>query len=343
MEVEAAYDAVLIVGFGGPEKKEDVIPFLENVLRGRNVPRQRMLAAATHYDHFDGVSPFNSQVRELIAAFRSELDRCGIDLPVYWGNRNWYPLLNETLQAMTADGIRRAMAVVLAAYSSYSSCRQYLEDIQRARQAVGSGAPQVDKIRVFYNHPEFIDAGIDRVRQSLERIPADRRDDVRIAFTAHSIPLSMAAGCDYEKQLGETCRLVAAGLGIGPVRWRLVYQSRSGRPSDPWLEPDVCDHLARLKEEGAGDVVVMPIGFLSDHIEILYDLDEEARAVCDRLGLNMVRAATVGTHPQFIAMLRELVQERLSPESPRRAIGRFGPSHDVCPEDCCPAPVRPRR
>ena len=338
--MSSTYDALLIVGFGGPEKQEDVIPFLENVLRGRNVPRERMLAVAEHYNHFGGVSPINAQVRELIAALRDELDRHHIDLPIYWGNRNWHPMLADTLRQMTADGRQHGLALVLAAYSSYSSCRQYLDDIERARQAVGMQPPPVDKIRVFYNHPEFIAANADRVRAALETIPESRRATARIALTAHSIPRSMAETCLYETQLGETCRLVAEAIGIEAARWKLVYQSRSGRPSDPWLEPDILDHLRRLRQEDVSDVVVMPIGFLSDHMEILFDLDEEAQQTAGELGLHLVRAKTVGTHPRFVAMLRELIEERTA-GAPPRAIGRFGPSHDACAVDCCPAPPRP--
>lgn len=339
----APYDAILVVGFGGPEQKEDVIPFLENVLRGRNVPRERMLQVAEHYYHFGGASPLNDQVRELIAALTPALDERGIDLPVYWGNRNWHPMLADTLQTMADAGVKRGLALVLAAYSSYSSCRQYREDIERAQSVVGEQAPECDKIRVFYNHPGFIVASADRVRAALEQIPADRRETAMIAYTAHSIPSSMAASCDYERQLEETCRLVSDRLGMSHDRWNLVYQSRSGRPTDPWLEPDICDHLADLKQQGATDVVVMPIGFLSDHMEVIYDLDDEAQGVCRKIGLNMVRASTVGTHPQFVEMLCELIEERLSDSPERRAIGRFGPSHDVCPLDCCPAPIRPKR
>lgn len=336
------YDSILIVGFGGPERREDVIPFLENVTRGRNIPRERLLEVAEHYYHFGGVSPLNAQVRELIAALRSELDRAGIALPIDWGNRNWHPLLPDTMAEMTAAGRKRSLALVLAAYSSYSSCRQYREDIERARASVGDAAPPVDKIRVFYNHPLFIDANADRVRTALDSIPADGRAQAHLAFTAHSIPLSMARNCDYERQLNETCRLVAEAVGVEPGRWQLVYQSRSGRPQDPWLEPDVLDHLRGLKGRGVRDVVIHPVGFLSDHMEVLFDLDEEARHLSDELGLHMVRSGTVGVHPAFVAMLRELIQERIA-EIPvsRKAAGEYGPSHDVCPEPCCPPPARP--
>lgn len=337
----AGYEAILIVGFGGPEKPDDVMPFLENVTRGRNVPRERLLEVAEHYRHFGGVSPINAQVRDLIAALRPELARHGVGLPVYWGNRNWHPMLADTLRAMADAGVSRALAVVLAAYSSYSSCRQYREDVERARQAVGPGAPAVDKVRVFYNHPDFIAANADRVREALDRLPPADRAAARLAFTAHSIPASMAAGCDYERQLTETCRLVAEAVGVGPERWRLAYQSRSGRPTDPWLEPDVLDHLDALQRQGDRAVVVHPVGFLSDHMEVLFDLDEEAKQKAEALGLTMVRAGTVGTHPRFVAMLRDLVIERMTGSTERPAVGRYGPNHDVCPADCCPPPTRP--
>jgi ferrochelatase len=338
----APYDAILVVGFGGPEGRDDVIPFLENVLRGRNVPRERMLAVAEHYYHFDGVSPINEQVRTLIGALRPELDRHGVALPIYWGNRNWHPFLADTVAAMTAAGIGRALGLVLAGYSSYSSCRQYREDIAAARAGAGHDAPRVDKIRVFFNHPDFIAANAARVAAALERIPVGRRETARIAFTAHSIPGAMAGGCAYESQLREASRLVAESLCIPAECWQLAYQSRSGRPTDPWLEPDIGDHLEALRAEGVLDVVVHPIGFLSDHLEVVYDLDEEARHRAEAMGMNMVRSATVGTHPAFVAMLRKLIQERLDPASGRPSVGLLPASHDVCPDDCCPPPPRPR-
>jgi ferrochelatase len=333
------YDALLIVAFGGPEGPADVIPFLENVLRGRPVPRERMLEVAEHYYHFGGVSPINQQVRELIEALRAELDRAGVELPIYWGNRNWHPLLAETVQQMADDGVQQALAVVLSSYSSYSGCRQYRENIADAQATVGEAAPRIDKLRVWYNHPDFVAANADRLREAIEDLPADLRGNAHIAFTAHSIPESMATTSDYEKQLLETCRLVSESLQIPTERWQLVYQSRSGRPEDPWLGPDVNDHLAHLQQTGVKAVVLMPVGFLSDHMEVLYDLDEEARATADRLHLTMVRGKTIGTHPRFVSMLRELIIERMTGEG-RRAEGKYGPNHDVCPLDCCPAPSR---
>ena len=340
--VSEAHDAILLISFGGPEGREDVIPFLENVLRGRNVPRERMLEVAEHYYHFDGVSPINGHCRELIAALRVELDARGVTLPLYWGNRNWHPLLPDTLREMAAKGLRHAVGFVTAAYSSYSSCRQYRENVQQAQAAVEGHAPQVDKLRVFYNHPLFISASSDRVRAAWSQIPEERRGQTQFVYSAHSIPTSMSNQCDYVQQLTETCRLVSESLGIGPERWKLVYQSRSGRPEDPWLDPDVNDHLKALRAAGATDAVVMPIGFLSDHMEVLFDLDEEARDTCQQIGLNMVRAATVGVHPDFVRMVCDLIQERISKLPVRPASGQFGANHDVCPVDCCPAPVMRR-
>jgi protoporphyrin/coproporphyrin ferrochelatase len=327
------YDAILLVSFGGPEGMDEVMPFLENVLRGKNVPIERLRAVAHHYELFGGTSPINEQNRRLMAALTDELSRNGPQLPIYWGNRNWHPLLADTLRSMAADGIKRALAFFTSAYSSYSGCRQYREDIERARGEVGPNAPRVEKLRAFYNHPGFIEPNVENVRHALEQIPPERRADAHIAFTAHSIPLSMAAGCAYQAQLLETCRLIADELQH--ERWRLVFQSRSGPPSQPWLEPDICAHLSQLKEAGAQDAVVTPVGFISDHMEVLYDLDTEARALCDRLNLNMVRAATVGTHPSFVRMIRELIIERLKPDTPRRFLGERGTVEDVCPTDCC--------
>lgn len=331
--MKQTYDAILIVSFGGPEGMADVMPFLENVLRGKNVPPERMRAVAHHYELFGGVSPINEQNRQLITALKDELALNGPSLPVYWGNRNWQPMLADTLRQMAADGIKHALAFFTSAYSSYSGCRQYREDIERARTVVGPEAPRVDKLRAFYNHPGFVGPNVENVRAALARIPAERRNDAHIAFTAHSIPMTMAGGCDYEAQLLETCRLIA--LELGHQRWRLVFQSRSGPPSQAWLEPDICDYLSKLKTAGTLDVVVAPVGFISDHMEVLYDLDTEASALCERIGLNMVRAATVGTHPSFVGMIRELILERTTMDTPRRFLGERGTVSDVCATDCC--------
>jgi ferrochelatase len=327
------YDALLLVSFGGPDGPEDVLPFLENVLRGRNVPRERMLEVAGHYHHFGGKSPINDQNRALIAAVADELSRHGPRIPIYWGNRNWHPLLADTLRQMAADGISSALAFFTSAFGSYSGCRQYLENIAAAQAEVGPQAPRIDKLRAYFNHPGFIEPMIERVRAAFAQIPVEREAAARLLFTAHSIPLAMARSCRYEEQLHEACRLV--GEGAGRTQWRLVYQSRSGAPSQPWLGPDVNDALREVASQGARDAVIAPIGFISDHLEVLYDLDVEAAAVCQELGLEMVRAGTVGTHARFVQMIRELVVERMSEEPARLALGSLGPCPDVCPSDCC--------
>jgi ferrochelatase len=323
------YDALLLVSFGGPERAADVIPFLENVLHGKSVPRERMLAVAEHYYHFGGQSPINQQNRALIAALAAEFHAHGPRLPVYWGNRNWRPMLADTVARMKADGIHRALAFATSAFGSYSGCRQYREDIERARAAVGPGAPEIHKLPTFHNHPGFIGAMADRVRAALDLIPAGRRTSAPLLYTAHSIPLSMAGTSPYRNQLEEACRLVSQAVGRAGV---LVYQSRSGPPGQPWLGPDVCDNIRRLHAGGnLTDLVVAPIGFLSDHMEVVYDLDTEAAAVCRELGIHLFRAGTVGVHPAFVAMIRELILERMS--------GRV--DGDACRADCCPAPRRP--
>lgn len=333
VEEAVAYDALLILSFGGPEGMDDVIPFMENVLRGRNIPHERMLEVSEHYRLFDGVSPINTQNRALIAALQKELDEHGPHLPIYWGNRNWHPLLTGTLEQMKKDGVKRALAFYTSMYSCYSGCRQYRENIFNAQEALGEDAPQIDKIRMAYNHPLYIEANIDHLQQAFAQIPAERHPKTRLVFTAHSIPLGMANNSTYVPQLKESCRLVAEGVGIAD--WDLVYQSRSGPPHQPWLEPDICDHLTELHAQGTEDVVVMPIGFISDHMEVLYDLDTEARAVVDELGLNMVRAATPGTHPKFIQMIHDLIIERMTANPERAAMGFRPPSHDICPPNCC--------
>lgn len=335
-----AYDAFLLVSFGGPERREDVLPFLENVLRGRNVPRERMLEVAEHYYHFGGVSPINAQNRELLSALQAEFDVSGLKLPLYFGNRNWHPLLPDTLRQMQAGGVRRAIAFFTSAFSSYSGCRQYRENIAAAQAEVGDQAPQIDKLRVFFNHPGFIEPMVERVRAALQQLPPPRAAEASLIFTAHSIPLAMAQNCRYETHFREASRLVAEALGH--TNWRLAYQSRSGPPSQPWLEPDVGDALAQIAAaNGSRDVVVVPIGFVSDHMEVLYDLDDEAQHKAQELGLHMLRAGTVGTHPRFVRMIRELIEERLSEQPQRLSLGDLGPSHDVCPADCCQ--YQPRR
>jgi ferrochelatase len=332
------YDAILIVSFGGPESRDEVIPFLENVLRGRSVPRERMLAVAEHYYHFDGKSPINQQTRDLIAALEKELSEHGPKVPVYWGNRNWHPMLADTVRQMRKDGVRRALAFVTSAYSSYSGCRQYREDIARAQAEIGDGAPEIDKLRVFFNHPGFIEATEDRLREAVAQLPQHSKQDIHVVYTAHSIPMSMADSSDYVRQLEEVRKLVSSRMGV--TNDVLVYQSRSGAPGQLWLEPDILDHVREVKERNlASSVVIAPIGFISDHMEVLYDLDIEARDLCASLALPMARAKTVGVHPKFIAMIRELILERTA-GTERRALGSLGPRQDICEENCCPAPHR---
>jgi protoporphyrin/coproporphyrin ferrochelatase len=327
------YDSFLLVSFGGPEGPADVIPFLENVLRGKNVPRERMLEVAEHYNRFNGVSPINQQNRELLDAIRGELQRCEIGLSVYWGNRNWHPLLADTLRQMRDDGCRRTLAFFTSMFSCYSGCRQYRENIQAAREEVGPDAPIVEKLRMGFNHPGFITAMVGAVNEAIASLGMAAEQAV-VLFTAHSIPLSMADRCDYVRQLNESSRLVAEACGVGD--WRLVYQSRSGPPQQPWLEPDICDSIKEMDDQRKlSSLVIVPIGFISDHMEVLYDLDEEAADLCRQREIKLARAHTAGTDQHFVGMIRAMVEERLGLRGEREAIGPLGPWHDVCPDDCC--------
>ncbi len=328
-----SYDGLLVLSFGGPEGPDDVMPFLENVTRGRNVPRDRLLEVAHHYEALGGVSPINEQNRALIRALTTELETHRIDLPIYFGNRNWHPLVEDTVRDMRGHGVQRALTFVTSGFSCYSGCRQYREDIIRAAEAVGDGAPSFDKLRVFYNHPGFIEPNGKHLRAAIAKLPAAKRSGVHVAFTAHSIPLAMARQSTYVAQLEESARLVAEDAGV--EHFAMVYQSRSGPPHIPWLEPDILDHLRELHRTGVEAVIVHPIGFLSDHVEVIWDLDTEAAAVAREMGMTMVRAATVGTAPGFVSMIRELIEERMSASPERRALGKWGPSHDICPVGCC--------
>src|SRR6202451_953053 len=293
-----AYDAFLLVSFGGPEGPGDVMPFLANVTRGRNIPPERLAGVAEHYYAFGGVSPINQQCRDLLAAVRADFAASGLALGLYWGNRNWTPHLADTVRAMAQDGVRRAVAFVTSAYSSYSSCRQYLDDIERARAAVGPSAPVIDKIRRFFNHPGFIEPFAGSAEAALARLPAEVRPGAHLVFTAHSIPVAMAnssgppgMGGRYVAELTEAARLIAERTGGGSHPWTLAYQSRSGPPSQPWLEPDVGDHLGDLAKSGTEAVVVIPVGFVTDHMEVRHDLDVEAAQTAGSLGLAVPRGA----------------------------------------------------
>ena len=337
------YDAVVLVSFGGPEGPEDVMPFLRNVVRGRDVPDVRLAEVAEHYQHFGGVSPINAQCRELLDALRKELAGAGIGLPVYWGNRNWHPYLTDTAAQMRRDGVRRALAFVTSPFGSYSSCRQYLEDIAAA---TADGGPVIDKIRHYHDHPGYVDPHADAVRAATASLADGPPEATRLIFTAHSIPTSMneRSGPDggrYEAQMRETATLVAERAGTG-LAWDLAWQSRSGPPHVPWLEPDVNDHLHALAATGVRAVVVSPIGFISDHLEVTWDLDTEAAETARDLGLRYVRAATPGADPRFIAMMRELIQERTDPSVARARLGEL-PVWDTCPPDCCTIVTTARR
>jgi len=344
----APYDAFLLVSFGGPEGPDDVLPFLENVTRGRGIPRQRLLEVGAHYEAVGGVSPINAQNRALLAAVEADFAAHGLGLPVYWGNRNWSPYLDETMRRIVADGRRRVIALLTSAYSSYSGCRQYRENLAAAVAPLGDAAPAVDRIRHYFNHPGFVETMVATTLAAIERLPVAVRGEARLVFVTHSVPVAMndSSGPDggaYERQHRDVARLVTAGVAAATGRdpsYDLVFCSRSGPPQQPWLEPDVNDHLVALHAAGAPGVVLVPIGFVSDHMEVKYDLDTEAMATAARLGLPCVRAATVGTDPRFVAAIRELVLERAAvvrgEAVPRPALGALGPSHDVCPAGCCP-------
>jgi protoporphyrin/coproporphyrin ferrochelatase len=319
-----SFDALLVVSFGGPEKREDVLPFLENVLRGKNVPRERMLEVAEHYYHFDGRSPINAQNREFIAALEADFAANGLRVPVYWGNRNWHPFLPDTLKKMQADGVHRAAVLATSAFGSYSGCRQYRENVAAALYSGGFNGLSVEKLPNFSDRPEFVAVMAERVRDAMLKVP----DAQQLIFTAHSIPMSMAESSPYVQQLQAACARVAQMAGIS--NWILVYQSRSGPPSQPWLEPDICDYLRHQHAAGVDRVILCPIGFISDHMEVLYDLDTEARALCDELGIQMARAGTAGAHPTLVGMIRDLF-----------LTGATSPILAHCEPGCCPAPQRP--
>jgi len=337
------YDAVLIVSFGGPEGPEDVSPFLDNVLRGLGVKPETKTRIATRYERFGGVSPINAHMRAFISALRREIDAHGPALPIYWGNRNWHPMLRDTFEQMAADGVQRVIVYVTSLFSSYSGCRKYREDLFEAAQGIDN-APILDKLRVAFNHPGFIEAVCDRAREALAQIPAESRDRAWILFSAHSLPASMAHHASYEVQLTECCQLV--GDALERQRWQLVYQSNNASyGGEPWLAPDIRAAIDSAKTDGADDVIVVPVGFVCDHMEVILDLDVEAKEHAASVGLNMVRAGTVGTHPAYVGMVRELILERMTTNPSRRALGSLGASHDYCPSDCClsgrPGPAKP--
>ncbi|MFJ4341074.1 ferrochelatase [Streptomyces sp. NPDC088915] len=353
----APYDALLLLSFGGPEGPDDVVPFLENVTRGRGIPKERLKEVGQHYFLFGGVSPINDQNRALLDALRKDFAEAGLGLPVHWGNRNWAPYLTDTLREMITDGRRHIAVLTTSAYASYSGCRQYRENLADALatlEAEGLPLPRVDKLRHYFNHPGFVEPMVEGVLASLADLDPAVRDGAHLAFTTHSIPDSAAdtsgpatghgEGGAYVRQHLDVARTIADAVRerTGTDHpWKLVYQSRSGAPHVPWLEPDICDHLEELHGAGAPAAVMVPIGFVSDHMEVLYDLDTEATAKAAELGLPVQRSATVGSDPRFAAAVRDLVLERAAGERGSRvercALGALGPSHDLCPIGCCPA------
>ncbi|MCH2174600.1 MAG: ferrochelatase [Lentisphaeria bacterium] len=323
------YDSILYLSFGGPEKMDDVLPFLENVLRGKGVPRERMLEVAEHYRHFDGYSPINDQNKEIIASLKLALKENNIDLPIYFGNRNWHPLLPDTLKEIRDAGHKNTLVYITSGFSCYSGCRQYKENLEAATNLIENG-PKLTKLRSFYNHPGFVGANSAQVKAGLKLLDSPEK----VYFTAHSIPLSMAKTSEYEKQLLEVCGLIAEDCCID--NWELVYQSRSGPPQQPWLEPDICDKIEEDLEVGLikKQILVHPVGFLSDHLEVLFDLDTEVQELCDEKGLKLVRSKTVHNHPLMIQTIVKLIQEKISGTTPE-ARGQYPPRMSCGGPNCC--------
>lgn len=330
----ADYDAVLLASFGGPEGPDEVLPFLEHVTRGRGIPPERLVEVGAHYYRFGGISPINQQCRNLKAAIEADFAAHGVDLPVYWGNRHAPPLFADTLATMAADGIRSALVLLTSAYPSYSGCRAYREDLAVARAEVGPTAPQLYRLPHYYDRAGFVASFVDATVRAIEQLPDSARRDAPLVFTTHSIPVEMAersgpGGGAYVYAHEQVAAQVAAAVATqaGKRPYRLVYQSRSGPPGQRWLEPDVGDYLDELAAAGASGAVLVPIGFVSDHMEVVFDLDVEARERAGRLGLALARASTPGTDPRFVAMIRELVREQ-----------QAGAAAALCPSWCCPNP-----
>ncbi len=330
------YDALVLVSFGGPERTEEVMPFLRRVAAGRAVPDRRLAEVAEHYYAAGGRSPINDQCRALLQALRAEL--AGTGLEIYWGNRNWHPFLADTVAQMRDDGVRRAAAFVTSAYGGYSSCRQYLEDIARARAAAGPRAPVIDKLRLYYNHPGWVGPWATSLRRALQDAAPAGPEQAEVLFSAHSVPLAMPGADLYRAQVLESARLVAERCGLRPGQWRVTWQSRSGGPGTPWLGPDVA---ATVRQSQASTVVVVPIGFVSDHMEVVHDLDVEVAAAATQRGARYVRAATVSTDPGFVSMVRDLLLERQRASAPRLWLGPLGPWPLDCPTGHCTPPAGP--
>ncbi len=336
------FDALLLLSFGGPEGPDQVMPFLENVTRGRGIPRERLESVAEHYLHFGGVSPINGINRALIAEIEAELARRGRRIPVYFGNRNWEPYVEDTVTQMRDNGIERAAVFTTSAWGGYSGCTQYQEDIARGRAAAGAGAPELVKLRQYFDHPLLVEMFADAIRDAAATLPAELRDDARLVFTAHSIPLRAADRCGpdlYERQVGYTCRLVAAAAGY--LDYDHVWQSRSGPPQVPWLEPDVGDHLEALQRAGTSAVIVCPVGFVADHIEVVWDLDNELAEQAAQAGIAFARASTPNAQTRFAQLAIDLLDEMRTDAPAARVTGPqpvpgYGCSVNgaVCTPDC---------
>ena len=336
------FDALLLLSFGGPEGPEQVMPFLENVTRGRGIPRERLESVAEHYLHFGGVSPINGINRALIAEIEAELARRGRRIPVYFGNRNWEPYVEDTVTQMRDSGIERAAVFTTSAWGGYSGCTQYQEDIARGRAAAGAGAPELVKLRQYFDHPLLVEMFADAIRDAAATLPAELRDEARLVFTAHSIPLRAADRCGpdlYERQVGYSCRLIAAAAGY--LDYDHVWQSRSGPPQVPWLEPDVGDHLEALQRAGTRAVIVCPVGFVADHIEVVWDLDNELAEQAAQAGIAFARASTPNAQTRFAQLAVDLLDEvRMDAPAARvtgpQPVPGYGCSVNgaVCTPDC---------
>ena len=333
------FDSLLLLSFGGPENSDDVMPFLRNVTAGRGVPDERLAVVAEQYELFGGKSPINELNQQLLCALEEELASRGHEMATFWGNRNWHPFVTDTIVDLKSLGHTSTVCLVTSAFSSYSGCRQYHEDLDRARNEV-PGAPNIERVRVYWDHPDFLGTAAELLAES--RDAAGLSSETPVLHSAHSLPLSMAANCDYQQQLNEAASIVNELAGMrGP--YEVVFQSRSGPPSVPWLTPDIDQRIHELAEQGTQELLVHPLGFVADHMEVLFDLDTQSAAAAKEAGVKMVRTPTVGTHPRFVSMLVDLVEEAAGLRADRPSLSKSGPRPDKCNSQCCPAPTRPGR
>tara|TARA_Y100001970_G_scaffold179517_1_gene218443 strand:- start:3599 stop:4615 length:1017 start_codon:yes stop_codon:yes gene_type:complete len=331
------FDSLLLLSFGGPESSDDVMPFLRNVTAGRGVPDERLTVVAEQYELFGGKSPINDLNQELLHALNEELASRGHEIATFWGNRNWNPFVADTIANLKSLGHKSAVCLVTSAFSSYSGCRQYHEDLERACGDVPD-APDIHRVRVYWDHPDFLGAAAELLAE--RRDAAGLSPETPVLHSAHSLPLSMAATCDYQQQLNEAASIVNDLAGMsGPCE--VVFQSRSGPPSVPWLTPDIDQRIHELAEQGQRELLVHPLGFVADHMEVLFDLDTQSAAAANEAGIKMVRTPTVGTHPRFVSMLIDLVEEAAGLRSDRPSLSKSGPQPDKCNSQCCPSPTRP--